>query len=167
MRTLGVALLLLASAGAAACGADEDPGPFSTFTGDQLAGSWKNADRFPLLVPATMPAGAEDSDEPGFELADVVVEPTEPAVRRVWLTFYEARALDTTDTQVRVFQRPLDTPPSAVGPCGAASLPHLDRTLGEARLTICGLALASNPKARAYWTSVRFTADYDQVGWIG
>lgn len=168
MRTLAAGLLLLASTGAVAgCGAGaDDPGPHSAFTREQLATAWPDADRFPLLVPVTMPDGADDADEPRFDLANVVVEPSEPAVRRVWLAFYEASALDAEHTQFRVFQRRAGVRSTAPSPCGATALPHVERTVGDAVLTICGFGLAENEKARTYWTTVELTTDYDAVDWI-
>lgn len=142
-----------------------DPGQHSAFTRAELRGNWAQAERFPLLVPVVMPAGAGGVDEPGFGLDNVVVDPGAPARRRVWVSYYGSDAFGAEGEGFRVFQRPW--PARGASPCGpSAKVPRLSRHIGNASVTVCSPALRTDPAARRYWAGVELTGDLEAVDWL-
>lgn len=144
---------------------ESDPGEFSAYTRAELREVRKNATRFPVVVPVTLPAGADVGDEPGFSLISVSTDPRYRPARRVWVSFYIAEVLGGPGTSFRVFQRRGDV--RTTRPCGGATdQPFLKRTVGDAVLTICSRELWPGSKARHYWKTVELTSDLDDVDWL-
>lgn len=141
------------------------PGDHSAFTRTELRTNWDHPDEFRLLLPTTMPAGAEKHPEVGFRLTNVVTDPLNEQPRRVWVSYYESDALGNVGASFRVFQRPRSMAESE--PCGpmGASTPVVTRELDGATLSICGLDLESE-LARDYWEKVAFTSDLSDVSWL-
>ncbi len=144
-----------------ACSDYVDPGKHSAFTREQLRSNWRGAERFPLLVPARLPAGAEDpAAEVGFSLSNVVTDPVRHPSRRSWVSYYDS---DVLGGSFRIFQRPADQ--ARQEPCGpVAGLPFVQRRVGDVVLTICSSDFSSG--SREYWDSVTFTGDLEEVGWL-
>ena len=141
---------------------DVDPGQHSLFTREQLRSNWgEGANRFPVLVPARLPAGAEEMDGGlGFSLADVATDPRYRPSRREWVSYYES---DVLGGSFRVFQRPADE--ARRKPCGRnAGQPFIQRRVGGVVLTICSADFSN--RSREYWRSVTFTEDFEKVGWL-
>ncbi len=145
--------------------ANKDPGKHSAFTREQLRTTWAGAKRFPLVVPARMPAGAESDPEIGFSLDNVVTDPAHHLSRRVWVSYYESDVLGGRGTSFRIFQRDRQVPSRK--PCGpVAKQQFVQRHVANAVVTICSSALSRGSSAREYWESVPFTSDYERVDWL-
>lgn len=143
---------------------EKDAGEFSAYTRAELSDVRKNASRFPVVVPVTLPAGAGVGDEPGFSLISVSTDPRYRPARRVWVSFYIAEVLGGPGASFRVFQRPGDV--LTTRPCGATDQPFLKRTVGDAVLTICSRELLPGSKARDYWKRVELSTQLDEVEWL-
>ncbi len=159
--SLGGGTLLSAVSGDA--DVTKDPGEHSAYTPEQLRTNWPGTNRFPLLVPARMPAGAESHPESAFDL-DIVN--SDPATR-VWVSYYEFDALEAGHTSFRIFQRPRQMPNRR--PCGPMPMEHVEfveRHIADAVVTVCSTAIAPGSSAREYWQSVPFTNDYEAVDWL-
>lgn len=119
INLVGVTLFYAVSHGV---DANKDPGKHSAFTREQLRTTWAGAKRFPLVVPARMPAGAESDPEIGFSLDNVVTDPAHHLSRRVWVSYYESDVLGGRGTSFRIFQRDRQVPSQK--PCGPVAKQH-------------------------------------------
>lgn len=145
-----------------ACSVSVDPGRFSAYTRDELRSNWDGAKRFPVLVPARLPAGAEEMDGGlGFSLSTVATDPVRHPSRRSFVSYYES---DVLGGSFRIFQRP--APQEArQEPCGPnVGQPFIQRPVGDVVVTICSSDFSSGN--REYWESVTFTGDLEEVGWL-
>ncbi len=140
---------------------DVDPGRYSAFTREELRSNWHGAKRFPILVPARLPAGAEEMDGGlGFNLSNVVTDPVRHPSRRSWVSYYDS---DVLGGSFRIFQRPTDD--ARQEPCGPnVGQPFVQRRVGDVVVTICSSDFSSGN--REYWESVTFTGDLEEVGWL-
>ncbi len=161
-RWLVIAAIAL-SVSACSVSDDVDPGRHSAFTREELRSTWDGAKRFPVLVPARLPVGAEEMDGGlGFFLDNVVTDPVRNPSRRSWVAYYNS---DVLGGSFRIFQRPADE--ARQEPCGpVAGLPFVQRRVGDVVVTICSSAFSSGTRAREYWESVTFTGDLGEVGWL-
>ncbi len=148
-------------------GGDEGKGPgsHSGFTREELRSNWAGAARFPLLVPARLPTGAEQHPEVGFVLNNVVTDPVRHPSKREWVSYYQSDVLGGRGTSFRIFQRPRQA--ANRNPCGPITdQPIVQRRVGNATLTICSAALSRGTTARQYWEGVPFTSELERVGWL-
>ncbi len=165
VSALGFCASLLGFVGSQAHGEVEYLGKHSAFTREELRTNWPGAERFPLLVPARLPPGAETHPEIGFSLDNVVTDPVRDASKRVWLSYYESDVLGDLGTSFRIFQRPVQVPSGK--PCGpVGDVPFVQRRIGSAVVTICSSAVSSGSPARKYWAGVTFTSDLESVEWL-
>ncbi|MBM9458449.1 hypothetical protein JK386_00865 [Nocardioides sp. zg-536] len=160
----GAASVACTAAVTAAVDGDGEQQIYSTYSARQIEDLWDNADQ-KLFVPTAMPAGAADTDEPGFQLNSINIDEVrkkEPG-RRVAVSYYYSHVLSGND-EFRIYQRPENAVPDP-GPCGPDDVPHITRTVDATTLTICGAGLVDT-KAKNYWTTVDFTVDYDKASWL-
>ncbi len=160
-RWLVIAAIALSVSACSVSNDDVDPGQHSAFTREQLRSNWDGAERFPVLVPARLPTGAEEMDGGlGFSLSNVVTDPVRHPSRRSWVSYYDS---DVLGGSFRIFQRPAQE--ARQEPCGpVAGLPFVQRRVGDVVLAICSSDFSSGN--REYWDSVTFTGDLEEVGWL-
>jgi hypothetical protein len=141
-----------------------DPGPYSAFTRHELQTFWPATDRYPLFVPVELPQDATGIEGGPF-LANVTTDPHGSPAQRSWVSYYDVDIDGVLDSSYRVFQRPAgDGDDHPCGPMG--DIPHVERAIRQATLTICSPDLADDPQAREYWSNVSFTGRVDSVGWL-
>lgn len=160
-------LLLMASGIAFAVNGstnDAKSGPYSAFTRHQLRTNWPRADKYPVLVPKRLPAGAATAPEVGFYLSNVVTDSSIAPGKRSWVSYYDSDVLGGKGSSFRVFQRHAKGAERGCGPMG--NVRSVVRKVGHSRITICSKDLATRSEARHFWKTVALTHNYAKVSWL-
>lgn len=159
----------------------ESPGPYSALDRaeiEQLSAGTA------LLVPAELPDGLDedassreflgsyeidgdryDGDEIAFQLHRVIAAGDVPAPQREIVSSYRSTVLDSSGHQrFEVHQLPEKHRGRAQCSKGSAAL--ITRQIDGIRLLICARDLQPNSVAWRYWSTVPFTDQLDEVGWL-
>jgi hypothetical protein len=176
LRTAGIAVAAFGVAGfayGAATGDDpEDGGRYSALTRSQLASiTERGAQTNSVLLPAELPPGAGDDDEPGFFLpSNPVTADSRKDAGKVWATLYSVDALPPAFGNVSgyyVYQEWMRAPGAHRKRCNRNDRPQgvLIRRVGDDKVTVC-LGPHPTEAARDYWRTVAFTANLRDVQWL-
>ncbi|CAI9403992.1 hypothetical protein HIDPHFAB_04090 [Nocardioides sp. T2.26MG-1] len=150
----------------------QDGGRYSALTRSQLASTIeRGARQDPLLLPAQLPPGADEEDEPGFFLpSNPIPGANRDGTGKMWMTLYSVDALPPAFGNVTgylVYQDWMGAPGRHRARCNRHDTQQgvLVRKVGDDRVTVC-LGPHPTAAARDYWRTVGFTDDLGDVEWL-